>query len=116
MTAKIPPPEGDDAARYCHRWMLLDNLVHERNMLRGVLGEPCRVHQARLSRTVCDISLGFGGTEAHLSWVDLPGISALQAGTGPLRARPARHADTPVPVPAQYAAHHRDRPARHSVR
>jgi predicted dehydrogenase len=68
-------PEGDGEARYCYRWMLLDNLVHELNMLRGVLGEPDRVHQARLSRTVCDISLGFGGTEVHVSWVDLPGMA-----------------------------------------
>jgi predicted dehydrogenase len=68
-------PDGDTDARYCYRWMLLDNLVHELNMLRGVLGEPDRVHQARLGRTVCDISLGFGATEVHLSWVDLPGMA-----------------------------------------
>jgi predicted dehydrogenase len=68
-------PEGDADARHCYRWMLLDNLVHELNMLRGVLGEPDRVHQARLGRTVCDISLGFGATEVHLSWVDLPGLA-----------------------------------------
>ncbi len=68
-------PEGDAEARYCYRWMLLDNLVHELNMLRGVLGEPDRVHQARLSRTVCDISLGFGATDVHLSWVELPGMA-----------------------------------------
>jgi predicted dehydrogenase len=68
-------PDGDAEARYCYRWMLLDNLVHELNMLRGVLGEPDRVHQARLSRTVCDISLGFGETEVHMSWVDLPGMA-----------------------------------------
>jgi predicted dehydrogenase len=68
-------PEGDADARYCYRWMLLDNLVHELNMLRGVLGEPDRVHQARLGRTVCDISLGFGSTEVHISWVDLPGMA-----------------------------------------
>ena len=68
-------PEGDEEARYCYRWMLLDNLVHEFNMLRGVLGEPTRVHQARLGRLVCDITLGFGNTEVHLSWVDLPGLA-----------------------------------------
>jgi predicted dehydrogenase len=68
-------PEGDAEARYCYRWMLLDNLVHEFNMLRGVLGEPTRVHQARLGRLVCDISLGFGPVEVHLSWVDLPGLA-----------------------------------------
>jgi predicted dehydrogenase len=68
-------PEGDADDRFCYRWMLLDNLVHELNMLRGVLGEPSRVIQARLGRTVCDIALGFGPTEVHMSWVDLPGIA-----------------------------------------
>ncbi len=68
-------PDGDAEARYCYRWMLLDNLVHELNMLRGVLGEPDKVFHARLSRTVCEISLGFGATEVHMSWVDLPGLA-----------------------------------------
>ena len=68
-------PEGDDEARFCYRWLLLDSLVHELNMLRGALGEPDVVHQARLGRTVCEISLGFGPTEVHMSWVDLPGIA-----------------------------------------
>jgi predicted dehydrogenase len=68
-------PEGDDEARWCYRWLLLDSLVHELNMLRGALGEPDVVHRARLGRTVCDISLGFGATEVHMSWVDLPGIA-----------------------------------------
>ena len=68
-------PDADAEARYCYRWMLLDNLVHEFNMLRGVLGEPDRVYQARLGRTVCDITLGFGPTEVHVSWVDLPGLA-----------------------------------------
>jgi predicted dehydrogenase len=68
-------PEGDDEARFCYRWLLLDSLVHELNMLRGALGEPDVVHHARLGRTVCEISLGFGATEAHISWVDLPGMA-----------------------------------------
>ena len=68
-------PAGDDEARFCYRWLLLDSLVHELNMLRGALGEPDVVHHARLGRTVCEMSLGFGPTEVHLSWVDLPGIA-----------------------------------------
>jgi predicted dehydrogenase len=68
-------PDGDEDDRYCYRWMLLDNLVHELNMLRGALGEPSRVIQARLGRTVCDIALAFGPTEVHMSWVDLPGLA-----------------------------------------
>ncbi|AQT82117.1 hypothetical protein B1R94_27010 [Mycolicibacterium litorale] len=68
-------PDGDDDLRFCYRWMLLDNLVHELNMLRGALGEPDRVEYADLSRTVCNVHLRFGPTQVHLSWVDLPGMA-----------------------------------------
>lgn len=68
-------PEGDDEPRFCYRWLLLDSLAHELNMLRGALGEPDVVHHARLGRTDCEISLGFGSIEVHLSWVHLPGIA-----------------------------------------
>ena len=43
-------PDADEETRYCYRWMLLDNLVHEFNALRGALGEPDRVTFADLSR------------------------------------------------------------------
>jgi predicted dehydrogenase len=68
-------PDADENTRYCYRWMLLDNLVHELNMLRGALGEPTRINFARLGRQVVEISLGFGATECHLSWVELPGMT-----------------------------------------
>jgi predicted dehydrogenase len=66
---------ADDETRFCYRYMLLDNLVHEFNALRGALGEPDRVTFADLSRRVVSINLGFGDVECHLSWVDLPGIA-----------------------------------------
>jgi predicted dehydrogenase len=68
-------PEADEETRYCYRWMLLDNLVHEFNALRGALGEPDRVAFAELSRRVVAINMTFAGVECHLSWVDLPGIA-----------------------------------------
>jgi len=68
-------PGADEETRYCYRWMLLDNLVHEFNALRGALGEPDRVAFAELSRRVVAINMTFGGVECHLSWVDLPGIA-----------------------------------------
>jgi predicted dehydrogenase len=68
-------PEADENTRYCYRWMLLDNLVHELNMLRGALGEPDRINFASLDRKVVELSLTFGSTECHLSWVDLPGMA-----------------------------------------
>ena len=68
-------PGADEETRYCYRWMLLDNLVHEFNALRGALGEPDRVAFAELSRRVVAINMTFAGVECHLSWVDLPGIA-----------------------------------------
>jgi predicted dehydrogenase len=68
-------PGADENTRYCYRWMLLDNLVHELNMLRGALGEPDRINFAHLDRNVVELSLRFGSTECHLSWVDLPGMA-----------------------------------------
>ncbi len=69
-------PGADEETRHCYRWMLLDNLVHELNALRGALGEPLSVDHAELSRSVCAINLTFaGGVACHLSWVDLPGIA-----------------------------------------
>jgi predicted dehydrogenase len=69
-------PGADDETRHCYRWMLLDNLVHELNALRGALGEPLSVDHAQLSRHVCSVELTFaGGVACHLSWVDLPGIA-----------------------------------------
>lgn len=68
-------PDADEETRFCYRWMLLDNLVHEFNALRGALGEPDRVTFADLSRRVVAVNLTFGEVECHLSWVDLPGIA-----------------------------------------
>jgi predicted dehydrogenase len=68
-------PEADEETRYCYRWMLLDNLVHELNALRGALGEPEVVKYAELTPRVVNLSLVFGGVDCHLSWVDLPGMA-----------------------------------------
>jgi predicted dehydrogenase len=68
--------DADDNTRHCYRWMLLDNLVHELNALRGALGEPELIKYASLSPRVCNLSLEFaGGVDCHLSWVDLPGMA-----------------------------------------
>jgi predicted dehydrogenase len=68
-------PDADENTRYCYRWMLLDNLVHELNALRGALGEPEVVKYAELSPKVVNLSITFDGVDCHLSWVDLPGIA-----------------------------------------
>lgn len=67
--------DADEQTRACYRWVLLDNLVHEFNALRGVLGEPTDVVSAELAQTCVSVNLRFGDTDCHLSWVDLPGIA-----------------------------------------
>jgi predicted dehydrogenase len=67
--------EGDDQTRWCYRHVLLDNLVHELNMLRGALGEPTAVTFASLDPKRAAVHLSFGESDCHLSWVDLPGIA-----------------------------------------
>ena len=64
-------PGADEETRFCYRWMLLDNLVHEFNALRGALGEPDEVTFADLSRRVVAVHMRFGDVQCHLSWVDL---------------------------------------------
>jgi predicted dehydrogenase len=68
-------PDASEEVRWVYRWVLLDNLVHELNLLRGVLGEPTAVSRASLSRECVGVWLRFGSAECHLSWVDLPGIA-----------------------------------------
>jgi predicted dehydrogenase len=66
---------ADEETRWCYRWILLDNLVHELNALRGLLGEPTEIRSADLSRRCVSVNLRFGEADCHLSWVDLPGIA-----------------------------------------
>lgn len=67
--------DADERTRWCYRWILLDNLVHELNALRGALGEPSEIRSADLSERCVNINLRFGSADCHLSWVDLPGIA-----------------------------------------
>lgn len=66
---------ADEQTRWCYRWVLLDNLVHEFNALRGLLGEVSDIVSAQLSPTCVSVNLRFSDTPCHLSWVDLPGIA-----------------------------------------
>jgi predicted dehydrogenase len=68
-------PDAGEQTRQCYRWILLDNLVHELNVLRGVLGEPTEIRSADLSSRCASVGLRFGAVDCHLSWVDLPGIA-----------------------------------------
>ena len=84
--------------------MLLDNLVHEFNALRGALGEPDRVTFADLSRRVVAVNMTFGDVECHLSWVDLlSGIARYRQEFMFLAPDAAPDADAALAVPAQHA-------------
>jgi predicted dehydrogenase len=80
--ARVLGEQADDEARWCYRYVLLDNLVHEFNMLRGALGEPDIVRSARLEPRTAGVQLAFGDAECHLSWVDLPGIARYRQELG----------------------------------
>lgn len=67
--------DADEQTRHCYRWILLDNLVHEINALRGVLGEPTEIRSADLTAQCVGVNMRFGEIDCHLSWVDLPGIA-----------------------------------------
>lgn len=65
----------DEDTRWCYRWLMLDNLVHELNMLGGLLGEPSEIRFAHLSPRCVSVDMRFGSADCHLSWVDLPGMA-----------------------------------------
>lgn len=55
--------------------VLLDSMVHELNGVRGLLGEPTRIHSARIWDGGLTFNASFDGVEAVFAWVDLPGIA-----------------------------------------
>jgi predicted dehydrogenase len=67
--------DADAQTRWCYRTILLHTLVHELNMLGGLLGEPSEIRSVSLAPECVGINMRFGGAECHLSWVSLPGIA-----------------------------------------
>jgi len=67
-----------DDARTTFRTVLLDTLVHEFNLLRGVLGEPTEVRFASLRQATVTVVLDFDGVECVVAWLDLPGIARYE--------------------------------------
>ncbi len=65
--------------RWTYRWVLLDSLVHELNLLRGALGEPERIDFADIREQGVTLVLTFPAAQCVLSWVDLQsGIARYQ--------------------------------------
>ncbi len=67
--------DADEQTRRCYRAILLNTLVHELNMLGGLLGAPSQIRSVSLAPDCVAINMRFGQTECHLSWVALPGIA-----------------------------------------
>jgi predicted dehydrogenase len=75
--AAIDVALGDvpEQTRQCYRTIVLHTLVHELNMLGGLLGEPSEIRSAALTPRCVGINMRYGDAECHLSWVSLPGIA-----------------------------------------
>ena len=70
--------ELSDLERYVYEMVLLDSVVHELNLLRGILGEPAAVKFASLRDTTLNVILDFNGVECSLAWLDLPGMARYE--------------------------------------
>lgn len=67
-----------DGARGVYEGVLLDTMVHEFNLLRGILGEPSALGFARLQTSQVTVALEFGAVGCTVTWLDLPGIADYQ--------------------------------------
>ena len=76
VRAAIGDPGGLAAASY--EGVLLDTMVHEFNLLRGLLGEPAAVTSVSLRESTTTVMLDFGGTDCVVAWLDLPGIARYE--------------------------------------
>jgi predicted dehydrogenase len=76
VRAAIGDPGGLAAASY--EGVLLDTMVHEFNLLRGLLGEPTAVTSVSLRESTVTVMLDFGGTDCVVAWLDLPGIARYE--------------------------------------
>ncbi|HET9896105.1 MAG TPA: Gfo/Idh/MocA family oxidoreductase [Streptosporangiaceae bacterium] len=76
VTSAIGPATSLERRVYAD--VLLDTLVHEINMVRGLLGEPDTLDYVDLSEQYVAVMLRFGKLRAAIHWVALPGIARYQ--------------------------------------
>ena len=65
----------DALSRKAYHLVLLDSMVHEFNVIRGVLGEPDELTFAEVREGGLTAILRYGTSQCVLTWVDLPGIA-----------------------------------------
>jgi predicted dehydrogenase len=61
----------DPILRYAYRHSLLDSLIHDINLMRGLLGEPKRLRYASVGQAAVSVFLDFPQTVATMNWVNL---------------------------------------------
>lgn len=64
-----------EQTRWCYRRIVVQTLVHEFNMLGGLLGPPDEIRSVSLTPRCVGINMRYGDAECHMSWVSLPGIA-----------------------------------------
>jgi predicted dehydrogenase len=67
--------DAGEQTRWCYRRIVVQTLVHEFNMLGGLLGAPDEIRSVSLTPRCVGINMRFAEAECHLSWVSLPGIA-----------------------------------------
>ncbi len=62
---------SDPTLRYAYRHSLLDSMIHDINLMRGLLGEPKALRFASVARAEVSVFLEFPQTTAAMHWVNL---------------------------------------------
>jgi predicted dehydrogenase len=69
----------DPVLRYAYRHSLLDSMIHDINLMRGLLGEPKRLRFANVEQEEISVFLEFPQTAAAMHWVNLmDGVARYQ--------------------------------------
>jgi len=62
---------NDPTLRYAYRHSLLDSMIHDLNLMRGLLGEPKGLRFANVGQAAVSVFLEFPQTAASMHWVNL---------------------------------------------
>ncbi len=69
----------DPTLRYAYRHSLLDSMIHDLNLMRGLLREPTRLRFANVGQAAVSVFLEFPQTAASMHWVNLmDGVAQYQ--------------------------------------
>jgi len=70
---------SDPVLRYAYRHSLLDSMIHDINLMRGLLGEPSALRFASVAQASVSLFLEFAQTSAAMHWVNLQdGVARYQ--------------------------------------